>query len=340
MHFLPFRDSAQWSLINQEDDLLWVNGQSYSYTDGPDGVEAEGQIERTSDTQGTEKEWSTYTDAPTPSPTNPISVAGMCDADDRCVSSPNFQDNYGTSFFCSITFDVGATLHVVEFETVLSFDVLPLEDWVVDVRENPAAQPGWIHQVPDRWPCEAVYGCLLCSSILARGAHEWYVAAARVRAGSLESSEPFEVSADGQRSRVGPHGTMFVDENGVTLRGDPTSGCSLPWETQRCGLSWSAMGIVCASLWCMPSRTCTYSRDQTTSTGTVIPRSFVLYSPWIPGEHRGGICAVECVTARLRGSRSQVVFWIDEWSIEFGYHWLDVAHVRDHSPLSAPLCRY
>ena len=66
---------------------------------------------------------------------------------------------------------------------------------------------------------EAVYGCSLCSSIPARGAHERYVAAARVRAGSLESSEPFEVSADGQRSRVDPHGTMFVDENGVTLRG-------------------------------------------------------------------------------------------------------------------------
>ena len=53
---------------------------------------------------------------------------------------------------------------------------------------------------------------------------------------------------------------------------------------------------------------------------------FVLYMPWIPGEHRRGICAVECVTAHLRGfeevSRSEVVIWIDEWSIEFGYHWL------------------
>ena len=143
----------------------------------------------------------------------------MCDADDRCVSSPNFPENYGTSFFCSITFDVDATLNVVEFETDLSNDVLPLEDWVVDVRENSTAQPGWIHQAPDRWPCEAVYGSSLCSSIPARGAHERYVVAARVRAGSLESSEPFEVSADGQRSRVDPHGTMFVDENGVTLRG-------------------------------------------------------------------------------------------------------------------------
>ena len=29
-----------------------------------------------------------------------------------------------------------------------------------------------------------------------------------------------------------------------------------------------------------------------------------------------------------------------EWSIEFGYHWFDVAHIHDHSPLSAPLRRY
>ena len=112
-----------------------------------------------------------------------------------------------------------AILHLVEFEIELSYDVSLLEDWVVDVRENPAAQPGWIQQAPDRWPCEAVYGCSLCSSTSARGAHERYVVAARVCAGSLESSEPFEVSADGQRCRVDPHGTQFVDENGVTLRG-------------------------------------------------------------------------------------------------------------------------
>ena len=131
-------------LTEQDYDLLWVSGQSYSYTEGPDGVESEGQIEGTSDTQGTEKGWSICTDAPTPSPTSPISVVGMCDADDRCVSSQNFPENYGTSFFCSITFDVDATLHVVEFEIELSYDVSLLEDWVVDVRENPAAQPGWI----------------------------------------------------------------------------------------------------------------------------------------------------------------------------------------------------
>ena len=53
---------------------------------------------------------------------------------------------------------------------------------------------------------------------------------------------------------------------------------------------------------------------------------FVLYRPWIPGEHRRGICAVVCVAAHLHGfeedSRSEVVFWIDEWSTAFGHHGL------------------
>ena len=204
-------------------------------------------------------------------PQVPSLWSGWGDADERCVSSPNFPENYGTSFFCSILSMWTPPLHVVEFEIELSYDVSLLEDWVVDVRENPAAQPGWIHQAPDRWQCEAVYGCSLCSSISARGAHERYVVAARVCAGSLESSEPFEVSADGQWSRVDPHATQFVDEawcdpscwmDSEDLKlWDPTPGCSLLWETQRRGLSWSAMVIVYASLGCMPSRTCTCSRD-------------------------------------------------------------------------------
>ena len=57
-------------------------------------------------------------------------------------------------------------------------------------------------------------------------------------------------------------------------------------------------------------------------------RSFELYRPWIPGEHRRGICAVECTSAHLRGfeedSRPEVVFWIDELSMEFGCHWFIV----------------
>ena len=198
----------------------------------------------------------------------------MGEADDGCVSSQNFPENYGTSFFCSITFDVDATLHVVEFEIELSHDVSLLEDWVVDVRENPAAQPGWIHQAPDRWPCEAVYGCSLCSSISARGAHERCVVAVRVCVVSLDSSEPFEVSADGQLSRVDPHGTQFVDENGVTLSGwidsedlklwgpdarvQLAAGNAETWIVMECHGDRLRVIVV------------TRSRDQTTSTGMVI----------------------------------------------------------------------
>ena len=51
--------------------------------------------------------------------------------------------------------------------------------------------------------------------------------------------------------------------------------------------------------------------------------SFVLYRTWIPGEHRRAIRAVECGTAHLRGfedvSEEEVVFWINQWSIESGY---------------------
>ena len=50
-------------------------------------------------------------------------------------------------------------------------------------------------------------------------------------------------------------------------------------------------------------------------------RAFVLYSPWITGELCQGASAVECVAAHLRGFeedlRSEVVFWIEEWSMEF-----------------------
>ena len=156
-------------------------------------------------------------------------------------------------------------------------------------RENPAAQSGWIHQVPDRWPCEAAYGCSLCSSIPAISAHERYVAAARVRAGSLESSEPFEVSADGQRSRVDPHGTVFVDVSGVTLRGwIDNEDLKLRGPDARVQLAvGNAKG------------------PDDFNGQRLFPRSFVLYRPWISGEHRRGICAVECVTAGLERTRDQ-----------------------------------
>ena len=60
-------------------------------------------------------------------------------------------------------------------------------------------------------------------------------------------------------------------------------------------------------------------------------RALVLYRPWIPGELRRRICAVECVAAHLHGfeedSRSEVVSWFD------------VAHVLDSTLLPVTLCR-
>ena len=131
----------------------------------------------------------------------------------------------------------------------------------------------------------------------------------------------------------------FVDENGVTLRGWIDSEDLKLWEPDaRVQLAVGNAKVNIDSL-------CEEFQDDRTGLtrsagacrrelapvqGTrrlqrvrLFPRSFVLYRPWIPGEHRRGICAVECVTAHLRGfeedSRSEVVFWIDEWSIEFGF---------------------
>ena len=59
-------------------------------------------------------------DALTPSSTPLISVVGTCEADQRCVWIHNFTENYGTSFFCSITFNVEATVRVVEVVLVQS----------------------------------------------------------------------------------------------------------------------------------------------------------------------------------------------------------------------------
>ena len=132
---------------------------------------------------------SSPTQSPTPSTTCAFStVSGQCTVECDCISSPNYLGDYNASDHCVICVEQGTAQHVLEFLTEQDYDLL--------------------------WVNGQSY-----SYIPARGAHERYVVAARVRAGSLESSEPFELSADGQRSRVDPHGTMFVDENGATLRG-------------------------------------------------------------------------------------------------------------------------
>ena len=73
----------------------------------------------------------------------------------------------------------------------------------------------------------------------------------------------------------------------------------------------------------MPSGICKCSRNQTTSTRTVISTSLVLDRLWIPGEHCRGICTVECATAHLR--------WFEEDLGSEVVFWFDVAHVHHHS---------
>ena len=96
------------------------------------------------------------------------------------------------------------------------------------------------------------------------------------------------------------------------------------------------------SLWCMSSEICTFSRDQ--------PDDFNGYGYFLVRLYCAGLrfqaniveeyVPLSVSAAHLRGfeedSRSEVVFWIDEWSIEFGYHWFDVAHIHGHSPLLGP----
>ena len=130
--------------------------------------------------------------------------------------------------------------------------------------------------------------------------------AVKVCAGSLDSSEPFEVSADGQRSRVDPHGTQFVDENGVTLGG---------WIDSED-----------LKLWGPDARVQLAARNAET---------------WIVMECHGDrlrVIVVHAVGNLFKGPDDFNGY--GEWSIKFGYHWLDVAHVHDHSPLPAPLCKY
>ena len=130
--------------------------------------------------------------------------------------------------------------------------------------------------------------------------------AARVCAGSLESSEPFEVSTDGQRSRVDPHGTQFVDENGVTLRGWIDSEDLTLWEPD----ARVQLAVGNAETWIVACR-----REPAPVQGTrrlqrvrLFPRSFVLYRPWIQAnivEECVLLCALLHIFVGLKRTRDQ-----------------------------------
>ena len=60
-----------------------------------------------------------------------------------------------------------------------------------------------------------------------------------------------------------------------------------------------------------------------------------------PGEHLRGIRVVERSVAHLRrfetSLESEAAFCVDERPTEFGHHWINGAHVHDHSPLPVPI---
>jgi hypothetical protein len=119
------------------EDSLYVDGQGFSGTSGPDQIEANSKLVWETDSSNQEKGWHLCaeiptpapTPSPTPSPTEPIMVLfGDCYSDASCVYSPNYPSNYGSSQSCTIEAQVDVTLHVVEFSTENSYDILTVND--------------------------------------------------------------------------------------------------------------------------------------------------------------------------------------------------------------------
>jgi hypothetical protein len=117
-------------------DTLKVNGADYSGTDGPDRVEARGDIIWSADGASEEKGWHFCavlptpkpTPSPTPSPTPVIEVEeGPCSVSGSCVLSPNYPLNYGSRETCKVQFNSHETLHVDHFTTENTFDTLVLD---------------------------------------------------------------------------------------------------------------------------------------------------------------------------------------------------------------------
>jgi len=119
------------------EDSLYVDGQGFSGTSGPDQIEANSKLVWETDSSNQEKGWHLCaemptpapTPSPTPSPTEPITVLfGDCYSDASCVYSPNYPSNYGSSQSCTMEAQVDVTLHVVEFATENTYDLLTVNN--------------------------------------------------------------------------------------------------------------------------------------------------------------------------------------------------------------------
>uniref|UniRef100_A0A7S1FE65 CUB domain-containing protein n=1 Tax=Noctiluca scintillans TaxID=2966 RepID=A0A7S1FE65_NOCSC len=115
-------------------DTLQVNGKSFSGTDGPENVVAEGTISWKADKQDQDKGWQLCADIPetvptpsTSSPTSSVQTTEPCEFSGAlCVQSPNYPVDYGNYQTCSIRFPSG-TLHVNDFFTETLYDTLTVD---------------------------------------------------------------------------------------------------------------------------------------------------------------------------------------------------------------------
>jgi len=116
------------------EDVLQINGESFSGTTGPGGVVVDGEILWSTDGTAQSKGWhvcgateAAKTPQPTPSPTESLTVEGPCLADGLCVQSPNYPSNYGAYESCTVYFNNPGTLSADSFSTEKGFDVVSLD---------------------------------------------------------------------------------------------------------------------------------------------------------------------------------------------------------------------
>ena len=91
-------------------------------------------IEWTSDFDGVSKGWRACLEPPTPAPpsvwTSTAEMGGVCRTTERCVSSPNFPQNYGNNEFCVLHVNESGILHIEYFSgTEIDGDYLTVGDF-------------------------------------------------------------------------------------------------------------------------------------------------------------------------------------------------------------------
>jgi len=85
-----------------------------------------------SDEDGVSKGWRVCLEPPTPAPpsvwTSTAEMGGVCRTTERCVSSPNFPQKYGSNELCVLHVNESGILHIESFDTESTLDYLMVGD--------------------------------------------------------------------------------------------------------------------------------------------------------------------------------------------------------------------